>query len=66
MRFRASLTRLEYSSARLFLGFVQQGKESITAALEALDPLVTLTISRRVPHLIKEVMGMFSKKRVNY
>jgi hypothetical protein len=44
---------------------VQQGKESITAALASLDPLVTVGMGRRVLHLTKEVMGMFSKKIFN-
>jgi hypothetical protein len=40
-------------------------KEAIAAALASLDPLATVVMARRVSHLTKEVIGMFSKKRVN-
>jgi hypothetical protein len=44
---------------------MQQVKEAIAAALASLAPLATVIRGRRVSHLTKQVMGMFSKKIVN-
>lgn len=53
------------SALRPDMAATQQVKEASAAALASLALLATVVMGRRVSHLTKQVMGMFSKKIVN-